>query len=651
MNRRNGLLLTLLFFLLFGPVRAQIPLQNTRWQATLPAPDGRTIILTFRDDTLQVAAVGTNDRPGTMSMPYRQTGDTLSLESGTDPTVCQPNGIARYRLRYLLNGEQITLNPISDDCPERQRWLETKTPFVRRRSPNQPPRNWPYLDPATDSIAGMSLYRAYELLRGKPSVPVIVGILDSGVDLTHEDLNTGAWVNRRETPDNNTDDDKNGYTDDRNGWNFMGAKDGTTYEYDQPEISQTYLLLRAKYDTANPAKISPTDRRQYATYQTAKKQFLPRYQTGRSKRLAFADTARFWRITDQFQTKLPDSVTTQQAIRAVDSGADSVAIAVRTVLAEAYDPSYGTFGRYARLIRQNWARFRQITGGEADIAYNPDYNARRLVGDNPADPTERYYGSSRMNIGQSEQLAVHGSHVAGIIGAKRGNGRGIDGVADNVLLMPVSVVPANGDERDKDVANGIRYAVENGAKVINMSFGKRLSPFKEQVDAAIRFAEERDVLIVHAAGNNGENYDSLPAYPSARYENGQTAQNVLVVGNSTWRLNEGLASRSSNYGSQTVDLFAPGTDILSTIPNGGYASFSGTSMAAPHTAGVAVMLRSYFPKLTAVQVKNILMASSYKPGVTVRKPGRTGQQVPFSSLSRSGGLLNAYEAVKMAMGK
>lgn len=511
-----------------------------------------------------------------------------------------------------------------------------------------PPRNWSHLDPATDSVAGISLYRAYELLKNRPSVPVTVGVLDSGVDLTHEDLFDVAWINEKEIASNQTDDDKNGYTDDRNGWNFMGAKDGTTYEYDQPEITQTYLLLRSKYDKADRATLTPAEQRQYDTYQAARKLYLPRYQTSRAKLLAFADTVRFWEVARQLSKQLPDSSTSASAIRQIGLADDSTAIAVRNVLAEAYNSQYGSFSRYLQLVRQNWTRFQRIVGGDALIAYNPDYNARQAVGDNPADPTERYYGSPVMRLDGSEQLAVHGTHVAGIIGAKRGNGLGIDGIADNVRIIPVSIVPANGDERDKDVANGIRYAVENGAQVINMSFGKRLSPFKEQIDAAIRFAEERDVLIVHAAGNNGENYDSLPSYPSARYANGQVAQNVLTVGNSTWRLNEGLPSRSSNYGPQTVDLFAPGTEILSTIPNGRYASFSGTSMAAPCVAGVAALLRSYFPKLTAVQVKDILLKSSYKPDLQVRRPGRSGQSVPFRNLSRSGGIVNAYEAVKLA---
>ncbi len=642
-------LFTLCFVFISAVAQAQLPLRDTRWKGVVLSPNDVRVVLTFRSDTLLITPE--NDTAPLETMHYDQTGDTLRLQKLAGQTPCGTGITGLYRLGYGNNGEGFTLQPITDDCIERQNLFESKTSFTRIRSnPNQPPRNWPYLDPTTDSVAGISLYKAYELLKNRPSVPVLVGVLDSGVDITHEDLRDIIWVNPKEIPDNQTDDDKNGYADNRNGWNFMGAKDGTTYEYDQPEITQTYLLLKNKYDSVDPAKLRPGQKRQYNTYQTAKKQYLQRYKTDLSKRLALSDTARFWRIANEISQKLPDTTVTQQQIRQVDLGTDTVEIAVRTMLADTYLPQYGSFRDYAGLVRKNWVRFQQIVGGGADIAYNPDYNARKAVGDDPANPTERYYGSPRMQLGESQQLAVHGSHVAGIIGAKRGNGRGIDGVADNVRIMPVSVVPANGDERDKDVANGIRYAVENGAKVINMSFGKRLSPFKEQVDAAIRFAEERDVLIVHAAGNNSENYDSLPAYPSARYENGQIAQNVLVVGNSTWRVNEGLPSRSSNYGMQTVDLFAPGSEILSTLPGNSYASFSGTSMAAPMTAGVAALLRSYFPNLTAIQVKNILIKSTYKPDVTVRKPGRSGQKTPFKNLSRSGGLLNAYEAVKMALG-
>ncbi|RYF49117.1 MAG: peptidase S8, partial [Cytophagaceae bacterium] len=349
---------------------------------------------------------------------YQQTGDTLLVQKLTGQSPCTNTGTGLYRLIYSNNGENVSLQVISDDCPQRQHYLTPGASFIRQRSSlSQPPRNWPYLDPKADSIAGISLYQAYDLLKNRTSVPVIVGVLDSGVDITHEDLRDVIWVNPAERPDNQIDDDKNGYTDDLNGWNFMGAKDGTTYEYDQPEITQTYVLLRNKYDKANPAALSPSEKRQYNTYQTAKKQFLKRYAVDQPKRIAFADTVKFWTVARQIATKLPDSTTSQAAIRQVDLGTDSVSMAVRTILADGYFPQYGPFSYYTLLVRRNWARFRQIMGSEATIGYNPDYNARTSVGDNPANPTERYYGSPRMIIGESQQLAMHGSHVAGIIAA------------------------------------------------------------------------------------------------------------------------------------------------------------------------------------------------------------------------------------------
>jgi subtilisin family serine protease len=509
--------------------------------------------------------------------------------------------------------------------------------------------DWPYLDPTLDSVAGISLNKAYSLLRGRQSVPVTVGVLDSGVDLNHPDLRDVLWTNPNEQPGNGVDDDHNGYVDDLHGWNFMGAPDGTTYEYDQPEITQTYLLLRGTYDNANRATLSPAQQRQYDTYQQAKKLFLPRYKAALPQLLAFSDTARFWQTANQLNTLLPDSATSQAAIRSADVGTDSVAVAVRQALSRAYQPQYGPFIRYLQIVRQHFDRFMLIAGGEGLIAYNPAYNARRSVGDNPANLSERYYGNPAIVIGNSAELGMHGSHVAGIIGASRGNGIGIDGVADNVRIMSVAVVPANGDERDKDIANGIRYAVDNGAKVLNMSFGKRLSPFKEQVDAAIRYALNHDVIIVHAAGNNGEDLDKTTNFPSAVDEQGRRAPNVLTVGNSTRYLNNRLAAASSNYSMRQVDLFAPGTDINSTVPHNRYAVFSGTSMAAPHVAGVAALLRAYFPQLTAVQVCDILRESAYRPSLVVNRPGRSGDLTPFSNLSQTGGLLNAAAAVQRAI--
>ena len=512
------------------------------------------------------------------------------------------------------------------------------------------PKNWSHLDPTKDSIAGISLNQAYELLKGRTSQPVIVGIIDSGVDIEHEDLKDIIWKNPKETPDNNADDDKNGYTDDLTGWNFMGAKDGTTYTTDQEEVTQIYVLWKDKYDNANPKKLKGRAVEEYAIYQKAKDRFLKGYRANQAKRLAVSDSARFFAALDNLKPQLAGKPFEISSINALKPSSDSTELAVKTVLGEVFTEQFRSFDIMFGLLKRAFPRLQEALLSETAKSFNLDNQGRKAVGDNPADPNEKFYGSPKLNLAGSEELAMHGTHVAGIVGAKRGNNLGADGIADNVRIMTIAVVPSNGDERDKDVANGIRYAVDNGAKVLNMSFGKRYSPFKPQVDAAIRYAEERDVLIIHASGNNAENYDSIPAYPRPDYEDGQTARNFMTVGNSTARLNENLPARSSNYGIKTVDLFAPGTDIESTIPRNNYAAFTGTSMAAPCVAGVAALLRSYFPNLTAVQVKDILMKSVYKPELSVIRPS-SKQQVPFSSLSISGGIVNAAGAVKMALGK
>ena len=286
-------------------------------------------------------------------------------------------------------------------------------------------------------------------------------------------------------------------------------------------------------------------------------------------------------------------------------------------------------------------------GDTVDIKYahNLAFNSSEIIGDNPMDPRERSYGSPFLT--KLTPWLSHGTHVAGVIAAQRDNGVGIDGIADHVLIMPIVASTATGDERDKDVANAIRYAVDNGARIINLSFSKSLSQYKSVVDDAVRYAERQDVLIVHVAGNDGEDNDVWPHYPSAYYEGGGKARNVLTVGWSRPKFDERLAHPLSDYGARSVDVFAPGSDILSTVPGDKYEFKSGSSMAAPMVTGVAALLRSYFPRLTAVQVRDIIMRSSFKPTTTVNKPG-THEKVSFRSLSVSGGIVNARNAVRAA---
>ncbi len=230
----------------------------------------------------------------------------------------------------------------------------------------------------------------------------------------------------------------------------------------------------------------------------------------------------------------------------------------------------------------------------------------------------------------------------------RGNGIGTDGVADNVRIMPIVATTAGGDERDKDIANAIRYAVDNGAQVINMSFSKLYSPDKQVVDEAVAYAGRAHVLIIHAAGNDGNDIDSVPHYPTATDAAGRKAANVITVGWSRSRFDQRLAHPNSDYSKTGVDLFAPGSDIFGPVPDNGYEFRSGSSDSAPIVTGVVALLLSYFPSLSSDQVKEIVLASSFRPDIVVNRPG-SKVPVPFSSLSVTGGIVNAYDAVQMAI--
>ena len=276
--------------------------------------------------------------------------------------------------------------------------------------------------------------------------------------------------------------------------------------------------------------------------------------------------------------------------------------------------------------------------------YNVDYDPRSIVGDDPNNSNERFYGNNDIKGPD----ALHGSHVAGIIGADRSNILGIKGVADNVLIMGVRNTP-NGDERDKDVANAIRYATDNGAKVINMSFGKAYSWDKAIVDEAVKYAVSKDVLLVQAAGNDNKDIDIEPSFPSRKYLNGEMASSYLTVGASGFVDDETLKASFSNFGKTTVDVFAPGVNINSTTPENAYKLENGTSMAAPVVAGLAALIRSYYPKLTAVKVKEIILKSVVKINHNVNYLKGTEQvSVPFAEICVTGGIVNAYNALKLA---
>lgn len=492
-----------------------------------------------------------------------------------------------------------------------------------------PPQNWFLLDPKIDHYYGVSADRAYsELLQGKTSVTVIVAVIDGGVDFNHEDLKSRAWVNPKEIPDNKVDDDKNGYTDDVHGWDFIGGPNGNV-QYDQFELTRLYKQLYDKFGE-NVSAAATTGNAEYQRYLSIRHDFNVKSAESRMNYALYTKLLNNMNglmaamgndnpSADQISNfQPPDSLINTQQIMLVMMKNGTSAAEFKSELEEGVNE-----------VR-----------ADAEYHYNPDYNPRTIVGDNYDDASQRYYGNNDV-IGPD---AMHGTHVSGIIAADRDNNLGIRGIAENVKILAVRTVP-DGDERDKDVGNAIRYAVDQGAKVINMSFGKGYSYNKKAVDDAMKYAMDHDVLLVHGSGNDNLDVDTAKVYPNKFFEDGGVAANYINVGASMW---DNRVADFSNYGKKNVDLFAPGGQIYSTVPGNKYRNLQGTSMASPMVAGVAAMIRSYYPQLTAVQVKEILMKSVVKMPKKVLIPGDEKKTAKLKKLCVSGGVVNAYNAVKLA---
>jgi len=484
----------------------------------------------------------------------------------------------------------------------------------------------------SDGYNGISVRRAErELLAGRqPGRTVVVAVIDGGVDTAHVDLRANLWKNPRETPGNGRDDDDNGYTDDVYGWNFIGGSDGRNVHHDTFEVTRLHAACRAAAGAA--AAQPPADRQRC-------EQIAADFEERRSE-------------AQQTMTNIDmiDNALTQVVplLRAA-TGRDSLTVGAVTAMRATSPQLEQAKQVYLQLAANNItpavvAEAKEAYSSQIRYGLDPAYDPRPAVGDNYANTAERHYGNADV-MGPD---AKHGTHVAGIIGAVRGNNTGIDGIAPAVQLMTLRTVP-DGDERDKDVANAIRYAADHGAHIINMSFGKSYSPQKAVVDEAVKYAESRGVLMVHAAGNDGEDLSQNENFPTPMFLDGGRAQLWIEVGASSWKGADSLAASFSNYGQGQVDVFAPGEDIYSTVPGSEYKKESGTSMAAPVVSGLAALLMAYYPDLTAADVKRIILESATRHGEqNVVRPGEAGGTAPFGSLSATGGIVNAHAAIRMA---
>lgn len=516
------------------------------------------------------------------------------------------------------------------------------------------PQDWFLRDPETDKLQGLSVEKAYQLLTGRPSRTVIVAVIDTGVDFNHEDLKDVMWVNEKEIAGNGIDDDKNGYIDDIHGWNFIGGKSGNVKQ-DTYELTREYARLKSTYENLEEKKVPKKNKQEYQYWLMIKDRYTKaKTENEENYKSCSGQLAQY----KSFYQNLSDAITLVKTTYKIEKISPSIVDTIKSS-----NPKM-RFAKYILgVIYENEGKDIEVEkisdelkfiiehNGEVcdnyktamEYGYNLDFNPRTIVGDNYANAEEKIYGNSDVK----GTGPVHGTHVAGIIAANRKNDIGMKGIADNVRIMAIRAVP-NGDERDKDIANAIRYAVDNGALVVNMSFGKDYSPQKEAVDKAVRYAESKGVLLVHGSGNDNDDNDTKPSFPSKNYKDGKVATNWLEVGASSWGADSTLVAEFSNYGKKTVDVFAPGVKIYSTTPLNTYREQDGTSMASPAAAGVAALLMSYFPTLTAPQVREILNQSSRKfDNLPVKKPGGK-ESVYLKDLSISGGLVNAFEAVKLA---
>ena len=483
-------------------------------------------------------------------------------------------------------------------------------------------QNWGHLDLVKDTIPGMSVDKAYaEIIKNKKGKSVIVAVIDSGIDIDHEDLDDVIWTNRKEIPNNGKDDDKNGYVDDVHGWNFLGDA------YDE---QLEYVRILANGDTSNP------------DYNKAQAEYDKEYQKYTGYKNNYEQTLQQVKVADEGLKKhLNKTSYTKADVNAIKTEDQTI-------------QQYASIAKYVYSLDMESVNdfIKELNDGLVSINERLNYNLNkdlkgRKTGDNPDDINDKPgYGNG--NVKPVKKSESHGTHVAGIIAAERNNGKGANGVANNVKIMSIRAVP-NGDEYDKDIALAIRYAVNNGASIINGSFGKYYSPHSDWVRDAIAYAGKKDVLFVNAAGNEGLNLDTKNVYPNDAVGVGPEVSDTFIsVGALEPKYGSGMIAGFSNYGKINVDVFAPGAKIYSTTPENEYDTKGGTSMAAPAVAGVAALIRSYYPKLSAAQVKQILMDSGLAVKTKVIVGGDPNNVKPFSDLIKSSKMVNAYNALIMA---
>ncbi len=466
-----------------------------------------------------------------------------------------------------------------------------------------------------------------ELIGGmQPKKKIVVAVIDSGVDFEHEDLKGQLWINEGEIPNNGKDDDGNGFVDDVNGWNFLVDDDGEDIVYANLEATRVLRLSKSLQANgeAYPAWLTKEVLESAATIFNENTDNLNGY---------YQIVGVYREVNSAVVSVLKDTAYTYEEVKTIESEDPLVVDAKR--IFEVFEK--------LEIGKSDLRELDQMVTKFTDYWLNLEYQPRAEI-----NFIKKNYGNNHVG----GKHTGHGTHVAGIIAAEASNDLGGRGIASKEAeIMILKVVP-DGDENDMDVANAIRYAADNGANIINMSFGKGLSPAKEEVYAALTYAASKNVLIIHAAGNDADNSDEVGNFPNDDGLDPIAQQSYLCIGAIGPRKNKYMTASFSNYGAETVDLFAPGEDIYATLPGNKYGYLSGTSMAAPIVSGAAALIWAYHPGLTAVEIRELIMQGAFDLSKKkVILPGTRKEKVPFGTLSNSGKVLNTYEAYKLAQNK
>jgi cell wall-associated protease len=534
-----------------------------------------------------------------------------------------------------------------NNCWSQQKLTPIKAPAVtyRNRLPVPIRECWQHLDIEKDTLSGTSLNRAYqEIIKNKKGKSVIVAVIDTDIDIHHEDLKQAIWVNKKEIPNNKIDDDHNGYIDDINGWNFMGnSNGGDDIIYANTESTRVLRSLKKKYPNYSNFKKNTADSLLYI-------KAIERYE----KEIAEIDDLKIYVSENIVQYKKAILLLeknfhkTQFNYREYDSlyfkNKKGDSTLVETII---FMRNMARLNKTELVLKNDSIRIVD----QYKTSLNQAYYDRSLTGDNESDIKDNRYGNN--NVYKNAEFTYHGTMVSGLIAANRANKIGVEGFGDQIMIMPIHAVPVAGSECSKDVALAIRYAVDNGAKIINMSFGNTsLFASAPMVDDALLYAQRHDVLLVAGAGNDMKDNDITPFYP-LDYDiasGKEFCNNFIKVGAITLDGDKNFLATFTNYGKQTVDLFASGQSVKTTYAGSKYGYRDGTSMASPIVSGVAALVRSYYPKLTASQVKQIILDSGVAyDNLQVQVPGEAaGVLKPFSEMSKSGKVVNAYNALLMA---